>query len=112
MTKRDHQSREYANEAADIVTRLRDRAYSFKAPDPLLEEAANEIERLRWKAKTSESAARYASDRKPTLTPEEREAVKTAAGATAIWMADNGVTEDESMRRAIITIRGLLERLG
>ena len=47
MTKRDHQSREYANEAADIVTRLRDRAYSFKAPDPLLEEAANEIERLR-----------------------------------------------------------------
>jgi hypothetical protein len=47
MTKRDSQLREYASEAADIVTRLRDRAYSFKAPDPLLEEAADEIERLR-----------------------------------------------------------------
>jgi hypothetical protein len=34
----------------DIVTRLRDRAYSFKAPDRLVEEAADVIEqlRLRW----------------------------------------------------------------
>lgn len=32
--------------ADDLVTRLRDRAYSFKAPDPLSEEAADEIERL------------------------------------------------------------------
>ena len=31
----------------DIVTRLRDRSYSSKAKDPLCEEAANEIERLR-----------------------------------------------------------------
>jgi hypothetical protein len=31
----------------DLVQRLRDRAYSFKAPDPLVEEAADEIERLR-----------------------------------------------------------------
>jgi len=31
----------------NIIERLRDRAYSFKAPDPLLDEAAAEIERLR-----------------------------------------------------------------
>jgi hypothetical protein len=43
-----------------LVQRLRDRAYSFKAPDPLMEEAANEIERLR-------------------LTDEEREAIEDAA---------------------------------
>lgn len=34
---------------ADIVTRLRDRAYSFKGKDPLCEEAADEIESLRRK---------------------------------------------------------------
>jgi hypothetical protein len=31
----------------DLVQRLRDRAYSFKAHDPLVEEAAAEIARLR-----------------------------------------------------------------
>lgn len=31
----------------DIVDELRDRACSFKAPDPLMERAADEIERLR-----------------------------------------------------------------
>lgn len=31
---------------SDLVQELRDRAYSFKSPDPLLEKAANEIERL------------------------------------------------------------------
>jgi len=30
-----------------IVERLRDRAYSSKVPDPLVEAAANEVERLR-----------------------------------------------------------------
>lgn len=30
-----------------LIERLRDRAYSFKAPDPLVEEAANEIVRLK-----------------------------------------------------------------
>jgi hypothetical protein len=35
------------NKPDDLVDRLRDRAYAFKAKDPLLEEAANEIERLR-----------------------------------------------------------------
>ncbi len=32
---------------SDLVQRLRERAYAFKSPDPLLEEAADEIERLR-----------------------------------------------------------------
>ena len=31
----------------DLVQRLRDRAYGSKIPDPLVEEAADEIERLR-----------------------------------------------------------------
>lgn len=34
-------------ERSDIVTRLRDRAYSFKAVDRLCEEAADVIERMR-----------------------------------------------------------------
>jgi hypothetical protein len=46
----------------------------------------------------------------PTLTDEERKAVKTAVGAMGIWMADNNVMEDESMRRAVLTLRSLLER--
>ncbi len=45
-----------------------------------------------------------------TLTDEEREAIKTAVGAMCLWMADNNVTEDESMRRAVIALRSLLER--
>lgn len=31
----------------DIVQQLRDRAFSFKVPDPLMEAAADEIARLR-----------------------------------------------------------------
>ena len=49
---------------SNIVERLRDRAYSFKAPDPLMEEAAAEIERLR---------------RWGRLTDQEREAVIVAS---------------------------------
>jgi hypothetical protein len=137
MTKRDSQLREYASEASDLVTRLRDRAYSFKAPDPLIEEAATEIEVQR----ACTSAARAEIERlrqfdrlqpiepadatpathatpgegsvqgEGTLTDEEREAIKTAVGAMCIWMADNNVMEDESMRRAVLAIRSLLERL-
>jgi hypothetical protein len=44
------------------------------------------------------------------LTDEEREAIKTAVGAMCIWMTDNNVTEDESMRRAVLAIRDLLKR--
>ena len=67
-----------------LVQRLRDRAYSFKAPDPLLEEAANEIERLR-------------------LTDAEREAVATAiAECESMPVAKSRVAAD--------ALRALLER--
>jgi hypothetical protein len=38
-----------------IVDRLRDRAYGTKAGDPLCEEAANDITRLRWRLKIREN---------------------------------------------------------
>jgi hypothetical protein len=65
----------------DLVQRLRDRAYSG-LPDPLSEQAANEIERLR-------------------LTDAEREAVEVAAEAYSEDCGD----------RFAATLRGLLERL-
>ena len=37
------------------MDRLRDRAYSTKAGDPLCEEAAAEVERLLWRLKISEN---------------------------------------------------------
>jgi DNA helicase IV len=67
-----------------LVQRLRDRAYSFKAPDPLVEEAANEIERLR-------------------LTDEEREAIEFKA-AHCVTVAD------QMHQRCAVTLRRLLER--
>ena len=41
----------------DIVTRLRDRAFSFKAPDRLVEEAADVIEQLRARWDIAEQRA-------------------------------------------------------
>jgi hypothetical protein len=70
MTKRDRQLCEYASEElrsgavndfktvrpqSDIVNRLLDRSYSGKAKDPLCEEAADEISRLRWKLQIREN---------------------------------------------------------
>jgi hypothetical protein len=37
----------------NLVDRLRDRAYASKPPDPLVEEAANEIERPRKRHESS-----------------------------------------------------------
>jgi len=68
-----------------LVQRLRDRAYSFKAPDPLVEEAANEIERLR-------------------LTDAEREAIETAMNA----YGENN--DDRECEMIEATLWGLLER--
>jgi hypothetical protein len=51
----------------NIVERLRDRAYSFKAPDPLVEEAANEIERLRQERNHWMAAARAFDDHLATM---------------------------------------------
>jgi hypothetical protein len=50
-----------------LVQRLRDRAYSFKAPDPLMEEAANEIERLRQERNHWMAAARAFDDHLATM---------------------------------------------
>lgn len=68
-------------------------ADQFATAPEIFERAADEIERLR-------------------ITDEERQAVRTAAGCMGMWMLENGVTEDESMRRSAATLRGLLERLG
>lgn len=67
-----------------LVQRLRDRAYSFKIPDPLVEEAANEIERLR-------------------LTDAEREAIQFQA-------AHCNALPDQMHKRCAATLRCLLER--
>ena len=50
-----------------LVQRLRDRAYSFKAPDPLMEEAANEIERLRQERNHWMAAASAFDDHLATM---------------------------------------------
>jgi hypothetical protein len=117
MTKRDSQLREYASEAADIVTRLRDRAYSFKAPDPLLEEAADEIERLRQFDRlqpiepadatpaTHTTHAQCSVQGKGTLTDEEREAIECFAKAE--WTNHRW----SKVEKYSTTLRNLLERL-
>lgn len=64
---------------ADIVHRLRDRAYAFKSPDPLVEEAADEIERLRL-TEAERSAIRDAADRYASITPESAETAATLRG--------------------------------
>jgi hypothetical protein len=46
----------------DLVDRLRDRAYSFKAKDPLLEQAADVIQRLRKQRLAIEFLAQMYSD--------------------------------------------------
>jgi hypothetical protein len=50
-----------------LVQRLRDRAYAFKAPDPLSEEAAAEIERLRHERNHWMAAARAFDDHLATM---------------------------------------------
>ena len=67
-----------------LVQRLRDRAYSG-LPDPLSEQAANEIERLR-------------------LTDEEREAIVTALAYLREDIDEKGIEIDAA------ALRGLLER--
>ena len=64
---------------ADLVQRLRDRAYAFKSPDPLSEEAADEIARLRL-TEAERSAIRDAADRYASITPESAETAATLHG--------------------------------
>jgi predicted DNA binding protein len=89
-----------------LVQRLRDRAYSFKAPDPLVEEAANEIERLRGyrdMAEADRDVAMLAAERL-RLTDAEREAIRTAMNA----YGDNN--DDRECEMIEATLWGLLER--
>ena len=53
--------------AGTLVQRLRDRAYSSKFPDPLVEEAANELERLRQERNHWMAAARAFDDHLATM---------------------------------------------
>lgn len=76
-----------------LIEQLRDRAYSFKAPDPLSEQAADEIERLQL---TREEAA--AEIERLRLTRGERRALEFAVG---VYPLDDSIPD---------TLRGLLER--
>lgn len=44
------------------------------------------------------------------LTDEEREAIRTAIGGFGMWVAQNALTDDESLRLTVVTLRNLLER--
>jgi hypothetical protein len=89
---------------SDIVTELRDRAYSSKVPDRLCAEAADEIADLRFALRQATDRASLAEVKGSQLleagrlTDAEREAVEVAS----VWVNPE--------RHA--TLRGLLERLG
>ena len=95
----------------DLVQRLRDRAYSG-LPDPLSEQAAQEIERLRLTicrlaeqdATLSVQGGNVTVTMDATLTNEEREALESA-----IWDYEQN-DDDEDCARMVSTLRGLLER--
>ena len=83
----------------DIVERLRDRAYSSKIPDSLVEEAAGEIEKLRQRLRLQDAVIRGGTV--AALTDEERAAIRAS------------IADDELMHHhaRAATLRGLLERL-
>ena len=100
----------------DLVQRLRDRAYGCKVPDPLVEEAADEIERLRSQPcpYVTGRVTKYCTLSSPSLTDAEREAVEVAALACA---SCNGFAGDPRIpavyqgNEVAATLRALLERL-
>jgi hypothetical protein len=91
-----------------LIEQLRDRAYSFKAPDPLVEAAANEIELLceairrlaEQDATLSVAGGNVTVTMDATLTNEERAAIE--------WFAKFGHSDDGGR---VATLRALLERL-
>jgi len=113
---------------ADITNRLRDRSFAHKARDPLCEEAADEIDRLREAIRrlaeqdatlsvvggnaTVETGCPYVVGRTTlhcsltpfTITAEEREAIQTAMNA---YGENNDDRECEMIEAALW---GLLER--
>ena len=98
----------------DLVQRLRDRAYGCKVPDPLVEEAADEIERLRFAirrlaeqdATLSVQGGRVTVTMDATLTDTEREAMEWAIAR----IIDFSSSRHEDKKAAVL--RGLLKRLG
>jgi hypothetical protein len=88
----------------DLVDRLRDRAYAFQAKDPLLEQAANEIERLRSVTKPLPKEKR--AEHSLRLTDEEREAIEKAISRELDCDWYGG---PEPAR--VVTLRSLLERM-
>ena len=96
----------------DLAQRLRDRAYSG-LPDPLSEQAADEIARLRLAirrladqdATLSVQGGHILVTMDGTLTQKEREALKDCVYAYAL---DD---DDEECASIANTLRGLLERL-
>ena len=82
----------------DIVTRLRSWVHTVKAvpASDLMDEAADEIERLRRQVSLQQNL---------TLTDEEREAIAEAAGAY------NDNDDDEECARIAATLHGLLKRM-
>ena len=86
---------------SDIVERLRNwRSVHLARLHLLMEEAADEIERLRLSSRGDCPEPENAAD-EDILTDDEREAVEVAAAAYA----------DDHGERIAATLRGLLERL-
>ena len=90
---------------SNIVDRLRDRAYSTKAGDPLCEEAASEMVRLRWRLMIRENIIRrlVAENERLRVTDEERATIEIVAD----W-ADDHLGEDDP---GVVALRSLLERV-
>lgn len=91
----------------DLPTRLRRWTHDVDAApaSELMDDAAAELEQLRWRVKTLESAAKNAARARPTLTDEEREAVEYGRELIREWHAG----EDPKKRDVILC--GLLERM-
>lgn len=74
------------DQVTDIVVRLRDRSYSSKAPDPLVEEAATEIERLRrivsmWEQCATMTRDMYGGCYRPAYAEKLEQTAKTLLAA-------------------------------
>ena len=92
---------------ADIVTDLRDRAYSGKVPDSLSERAADEIDRLRSRVRFCDGVIR--SGDVAAITEAEREALER--GICFLTGVEDLPGCVDPMDDAC-TIRNLLDRLG
>jgi predicted RNase H-like nuclease (RuvC/YqgF family) len=92
---------------ADIVTDLRDRAYSGKVPDSLSERAADEIDRLRSRVRFCDGVIR--SGDVAAITEAEREALER--GICSLTGVED-LSESVDPMDDACTIRNLLDRLG